>query len=169
MSEKVTPEGLVELLNEHFTAMTEIVFEFEGTLDKYSGDEVMALFGAPISGETDALQAVRAAVAMQRKVEEMNKERAARELPTFRMGIGINTGQVLAGYIGSPVRMDFTVMGDGVNVASRFCSLAKAGQVVVGAMTYEQTKEIANIESMGAHALKGKDEEVPAYLVEGIK
>ena len=168
LSEGLTPDQLVELLNEHFTAMTNIIFEHEGTLDKFIGDEVMALFGAPITTERDAIHAVHAAVHMQVKNSELNQLRLAKGLPTFEVGIGINTGEVFAGFIGSPDRLDFTVIGDDVNVAARFCSVAKAGQIVIGESTYVLVKDAVQANSIGTPALKGKTEPVPAYEILGL-
>lgn len=169
LSTRVSPGQLVDLLNDHFTAMTDIVFEYNGTLDKYNGDEVMALFGAPIGAEGDAKQAVRAAIAMQAKIAEMNKERESKGLETFETGIGVNTGEVIVGYVGSPSRMDFTVMGDNVNVASRFCSLAKRGQIVTGESTYELVKDDVDIRPMGGQTLKNIEGDVLAFEVIGPK
>jgi adenylate cyclase len=169
LSEGLSPEALVDLLNEHFTAMTRLVFEFNGTLDKYIGDEVMALFGAPFSAEDDALLAVKSAIGMQKVNAELNIERSSKGLPTFEIGIGINSGNVFAGYIGSPDRLDYTVMGDGVNVASRLCSVAREGQIIIGPHTNELvTEHIATI-SAGTPVLKGKTEVIEAFQVMGLK
>ena len=169
MSERVTPTALVELLNEHFTAMTEIVFENEGTLDKYNGDEVMALFGAPLGTEDDLWRACQAALQMQAANRELNVKRKASGQPTFEIGIGIAAGEVIAGYIGSPKRMDFTVVGDRVNTARRLCSLAKPGQTIVCHIVYEGVKDRVEATSVGAVALKGKEEAVTAYEVLGLR
>ncbi len=108
IAERVPPHKMVELLNEHFSAMTEIVFNYKGTLDKYIGDELMAVFGAPIAAEDDALRAARTAVAIQAKNTELNALRLEESRPRLELGVGINTGEVIAGYIGSPMRMEFT-------------------------------------------------------------
>jgi len=165
MTERIAPTLLVDLLNEHFTAMTEIVFELKGTLDKYIGDEIMAVFGSPLAGEDDAERAVHAALAMQAKNAELNTQRAEKGWPEFKLGIGIDTGDVIAGYIGSPMRMEFTVVGDHVNTARRFCSLAKEDQVVIGESTYERVRDLVTAESIGSVALRGKRLPVNAYLV----
>ena len=169
MAERMEPQALVSLLNEHFTAMTEIVFQFQGTLDKYIGDCVMALFGAPFSSGKDAVQSIRAGLAMQAKNAELNVRRVGAGLPAFEMGIGINTGDVVAGFIGSPDRMDFTVLGDQVNIASRFCSVAQAGQVVVGESTYEYVKDIVEARAIGTTMLKGKETAVYSYEILRLK
>ena len=169
MSEGLTPDELVDLLNGHFTALTEIVFQHNGTLDKYIGDEIMALFGAPLSVGNDIENAVRAGVAMQQKNAEMNVERQAKGLPIINIGIGINAGEVFSGYIGSPERLDYTVIGDNVNIAARLCSNAKAGQVVVGQSIYDVVKDIVTAESIGEIALKGKSKAFQAYSITGVK
>ena len=169
LSEGMTPDRLVEFLNEHFTAMTRIVFQHGGTLDKFIGDELMALFGAPFSSENDSALAVRAALAMQIRNKELNQDRAKREFPEFEIGIGINTGEVFSGYVGSPERLDYSVIGDHVNVASRLCSVAGPGQIIIGEQTYEPLKNIVDVRSAGTPTLKGKTELVNAYEVIGFK
>jgi adenylate cyclase len=165
LSERLPATELVDLLNEHFTAMTDIVFEHQGTLDKYNGDEVMALFGAPIGAGDDARRAVLAGLAMQEQCEALNIKRAAEGKPRVTVGIGIDTGEVIAGYIGSPKRLDFTVVGDHVNTARRFCSLAEPGQVVVGESTYKAVKDLVKVRVIGTVMLKGKETPVQAYEI----
>jgi len=165
ISEGLTPEQLVDLLNEHFGSMTEIIFAHRGTLDKYIGDSVMGLFGAPVSQGEDAILAVRAGLAMQARNQALNAERVKRGLPIFEIGIGINTGDVFTGYIGSPKRMDFTVIGDHVNVASRLCSIAPPGKVIIGEATYTLMRDVIDVRSAGTPVLKGKTEQVNAYEV----
>lgn len=169
LSEGLSPAALVELLNEHFTAMTEIVFQYKGTLDKYIGDEVMALFGAPFAVEDDALLAVRAGIAMQERNAELNILREQNNFPTFHIGVGINSGDVFSGYIGSPERLDYTVMGDVVNTASRLCSVAKGEQILIGSDTNEKVKEHVITEAEGGTMLKGKSELVEAFKVVGLR
>ncbi|HIA46903.1 MAG TPA: GAF domain-containing protein [Candidatus Hydrogenedentes bacterium] len=169
LSEGLPPEALVDLLNDHFTAMTNIVFEFNGTLDKYIGDEVMALFGAPFSAEDDALLAVRASVKMRKENTRLNAIRIEQGLPTFEIGIGVNSGNVFSGYIGSPERLDYTVMGDGVNIASRLCSVAREGQIIIGPLTNELVKGRIETVSAGTPVLKGKTEVIEAFEVIGLR
>ncbi|MCX5757525.1 MAG: GAF domain-containing protein, partial [Candidatus Hydrogenedentes bacterium] len=137
IAERIPARLMVDLLNEHFTAMTEIIFAYKGTLDKYIGDELMAVFGAPLSADDDAERAVRASLAIQQRNAEINVQRTHDGRPAFHLGIGINTGEVIAGYIGSPMRMEFTVVGDHVNTARRLCDIARPGQTVVGGSTYQ--------------------------------
>ena len=167
-AERITPVELVALLNEYFTAMTEIIFQYQGTLDKYVGDEIMAIFGAPVSIENDALAAVSAAVAIQALNAELNVVRQKQGRTVIQLGIGIDSGEVTAGYFGSPMRMEYTVMGDRVNTASRFCGLAEAGQVIVGEETWRSIEGKVDGRVMGSVRLKGKELEVNAYEVLGI-
>lgn len=135
MSESMKPERVVEILNEYFTRVTDVIFDYGGTLDKYIGDAVMAVFGAPISKGNDAANAANAALQIQRLLIELNRDAAARHWPELRVGIGINTGVVTAGNIGSLRRLDYTVIGDTVNIASRLTSNAKPGQILVSDST----------------------------------
>lgn len=135
MSENMKPERVVEILNEYFTRVTDVIFDYGGTLDKYIGDAVMAVFGAPISKGNDAANAVNAAMQIQRLLIELNRDATARHWPELRVGIGINTGVVTAGNIGSLRRIDYTVIGDTVNIASRLTSNAKPGQILVSDST----------------------------------
>jgi len=167
LAEKLSPQELVVLLNEHFTAMTEIVFKFQGTLDKYIGDEIMAVFGAPLIHGGEALRAVSAALAIQKRAEEMNILRGREARPQVEVGIGIDTGEVIAGYIGSPIRMEFTVVGDRVNTAKRFCDMAAGGSVVVGQATWEQVQDHFVARPIGTVLLKGREEAVRAHEILG--
>jgi len=165
LGEKLEPADLVEVLNEHFTAMTEIIFQFKGTLDKFIGDEIMVVFGSPITAPDDASRAVRAALAMQARNDALNAIRESENRPTLDIGIGMNTGDAIAGLIGSPERLEFTVIGDSVNTAKRFCDLAGPGQVVVGAATFTLVEQQVDARQMGSIMLKGKGAPVSAYEV----
>jgi len=137
ISEKENPEKVVGLLNRFFSAMTEIIFENGGTLDKYIGDGLMALFGAPTATEEDALNSVKAAVTMQKKLATVNPELRAEGLPQITMGIGLHTGVATIGYIGSDRRSEYTAIGDTVNLASRLQSNAEGGQILMSDATAE--------------------------------
>lgn len=169
LAERLSPQQLVELLNEHFTAMTEIIFNYHGTLDKYIGDEIMAVFGAPISSGDDAYDAVSAALAIQRRNAELNAVRVRENQPEIHVGIGIDTGEVIAGYIGSPMRMEFTVVGDRVNTAKRFCDMAEPGKVVVGHETWLAIKDRVNGTPIGTVMLRGKEQSVHAYKILSLR
>jgi len=137
ISEKEKPEKVVGLLNKFFSAMTEIIFENGGTLDKYIGDGLMALFGAPTASEEDALNSVKAAVTMQKKLATINPELRAEGLPEISMGIGLHTGVATVGYIGSDRRSEYTAIGDTVNLASRLQSNAGGGEILMSDATAE--------------------------------
>jgi len=169
IAEKIAPQDLIALLNEHFTAMTEIIFSHQGTLDKYAGDEIMAIFGAPLAPGDEAYLAVCAALAIQRKNEELNARRIRENRPEVHVGIGIDTGEVIAGYIGSPMRMEYTVVGDHVNTASRFCSMASAGTVVIGNNTCMEIEDRVETRPIGTVMLKGKEQAVNAHEVLGMR
>lgn len=169
IAEQLDPQSLVTLLNEHFTAMTEVLFSHSGTLDKYIGDEFMAVFGAPIACGDEAYHAVCAALEMQQKNRQLNTVRIAERRPPLELGIGIDSGEVIAGYIGSPRRMDFTVVGDRVNTAKRFCDMAGPEQVVIGQETWEAVRERVDTRPMGTLILKGKQRTVHAYEVTGLR
>lgn len=131
LAETMSPEAIAGLLGEYFSEMVELVFEHGGSLDKFVGDALMALWGAPTAHPEDPVRALAAARAMQRAVTELNGEWAAAGRPTIGIGIGINHGEVFAGNIGSARRLEYTVIGDAVNVASRLCSAAEAGEILV--------------------------------------
>lgn len=137
LSEKANPEKVVGLLNRYFSAMSEIIFEHGGTLDKYIGDGLMALFGAPNASEEDALNAVKAAVTMQKRLSKLNDELHAEGYGRVSVGIGLHTGEATVGYIGSDKRSEYTAIGDTVNLAARLESNAAGGQILMTDATAE--------------------------------
>lgn len=169
LGEQLAAHQLVELLNDHFTAMTEIIFEFRGTLDKYIGDELMAIFGAPLAMPDHDIKAVSAALALQRRNQELNVVRRSEGKPEIQIGIGIDSGDVIAGYIGSPMRMDYTVVGDRVNTAKRFCDMAGPGKVVVGEETWNAIQDQVESRPLGTVMLKGKEQPVQAHEIVSLK
>jgi len=170
LSEKMKPEKVVEILNHYFTHFTEIIFDHGGTLDKFLGDGVMAVFGAPVSKGNDAENSVRAAQAIQRLVAELNRDATAREWPEIRVGIGVNTGIVTAGNIGSPKRIDYTVIGDTVNTASRLMSSACSGKIIISQHTAaELAPERFPLRALEPLRLKGKTKPVRCFSVEWRK
>jgi adenylate cyclase len=156
MSENMGPERVVEILNEYFTRVTDVVFDYGGTLDKYIGDAVMTVFGAPISKGNDAANAVNAAIQIQRLLIELNRDAAARRWPELSVGIGINTGIVTAGNIGSLRRIDYTVIGDSVNIASRLTSNAKGGQILISDSTAEDLRGNFDLQALPPMMVKGR-------------
>src|SRR5947209_3795325 len=165
MSEKLEPEVVVEILNECFTRVTDVIFDYGGTLDKYIGDAVMAVFGAPISKGNDAANAVNAAIQIQRLLIELNRDAASRRWPELRVGIGINTGIVTAGNIGSPRRLDYTVIGDTVNTASRLMSNAAGDQILISQSTAGELGTGFDIKSLPPLMVKGRSEPVKIFDV----
>jgi adenylate cyclase len=166
MSERMGPAAVSLLLNDYLSRMTDVIFRHEGTLDKYIGDAIMAVFGAPLDMPDHAERAVRAALEMREKLAEFNTQRP--EGPLLQVRVGINSGRAVAGEIGSVNKMEYTVLGDTVNTASRLeSSVATPGSVVIGENTYGRVKDRFRIRSLGKRALKGKELEVAAYEVEG--
>ena len=165
ISESLPPETVVRMLNEFFSDMTPIVFGHRGLLDKYIGDAVMAIFGAPYPSDDSAISAVAAAVAMQRKMLLLNEELKEAGLPQLGMGIGINTGTVTVGYIGSEQRTDYTVIGDAVNLAARLEGEAKAWQILISAATLEAIGDAFRVNAVGEMPLKGKTLPVQVFEV----
>jgi adenylate cyclase len=166
MSETMAPEKVVEILNEYFTRFTDVIFDHGGTLDKYLGDGIMAVFGAPISKGNDAANAVQTAVAIQKLVEELNHDAAARGWPRLRVGIGINTGVVTAGNIGSPRRLDYTVIGDAVNVSARLMANAAGGQVLITQSTAAELDKQFRLHQLDPLSVKGRAEPLVVFGVE---
>jgi class 3 adenylate cyclase len=160
MSARLSPTEVVEFLNEYFSVMIEAVQHERGTVLKLIGDAVMAVFGAPESAPDDTERALRVGCAMQAEFERLERVwRSKGKEPPVGMGVGINRGEVVVGNIGSPQHLDYTVIGDTVNVASRLCGIARAGQVLVGAETIADLESVAGIElrPVGEVSLKGKD------------
>jgi len=147
--------------------MTEVIFRYEGTLDKYIGDAIMAVFGAPLDMPDHAERAIRTALEMQERLAEWNADR--REGPSLRIRIGINSGKAVAGEIGSVNKKEYTVLGDTVNTASRLeSSVARPGTVVIGENTREITGDKFDCRPLGTFSLKGKEREVLAFEVVGM-
>jgi adenylate cyclase len=168
LSETLPPEKIVEILNEYFTRVTDVIFEHGGTLDKYLGDGLMALFGVPVSKGNDARNAVRAALGIQQLIQELNQEGTQRGWPDLRVGIGVNTGVVTAGNIGSPKRIDYTVIGDAVNVSSRLCSNAAPGQVLISESTAADVGTEFQLKQLQPLQVKGKSHPLNVFSVAGL-
>ncbi len=166
MSENMGPERVVEILNEYFTRVTDVIFDNGGTLDKYIGDAVMAVYGAPITKGDDAVNCVESAIQIQRLLIELNRDAATRQWPELRVGIGINTGIVTAGNIGSPRRIDYTVIGDTVNTASRLMSNAAGGQILISESTASELGEDFSMAPLPPLHLKGRTGPVSVFSVD---
>jgi adenylate cyclase len=163
LTERLAPADMVALMNEYFERVSSIVFKHEGTLDKYIGDAVMALWGAPLGSDDDEIQAVRAAYEIQERVRDFNRERAMAGLEQIGVGIGLSTATVIAGYVGSSQTMSYTVFGRGVNLASRLCSQAKAGEVIIAPATFDAVRHLAEAEQQDEVRLKGMADPVRPY------
>jgi adenylate cyclase len=164
MSEKMSPAAVALILNDYLSRMTDVIFKYEGTLDKYIGDAIMAVYGAPLDMEDHAARAIKSGLEMQERLVEFNAER--KEGPLIQIRIGINSGNAVAGEIGSVNKKEYTVLGDTVNIASRLeSSVAKPGMVVIGENTYEMVKGQFEVRSMGTATLKGKEKKVSVFEV----
>jgi adenylate cyclase len=168
VAETKRPEEVAEFLSHFFSCAVESIFAYGGTLDKFIGDAVMAFFGAPIPQDDHADRAVLAGLMMQRLVGEWNAEREKAALPQVRIRVGINSGPAVVGNVGTEKRVDYTVLGSAVNIASRLESgVAKPGQVVVSNNTLERIMGSFQTESLGEFALKGLQQKMPVFNVIG--
>jgi len=166
LTESHSPEHIVAILNELFTFLTEIVFRHGGTIDKFMGDCVMAVFGAPYTHEDDALRAVSAAEEMMQWLEIGNAKWKNDLGAELEMGIGINTGIAVAGNIGSEKRMEYTVIGDTINIAARLEGLARPGQILMTRETMEAVEEEFDCESLGFFPITGHKEEIEIFVLD---
>jgi adenylate cyclase len=165
MSELMSPDAIATLLTEYFTEMVEIVFENGGTLDKFMGDAIMALWGAPIAHEDDADRAIRCALEQLAALEKLNTKWKEQGRPELGIGIGINFGEVFAANIGSDRRLEYTVIGDAVNTASRLCSSAGPNEILISEPFHRQIKNPPTVETLEPIQVKGKSKKVPVYRV----
>ncbi|HEX8143938.1 MAG TPA: adenylate/guanylate cyclase domain-containing protein [Pyrinomonadaceae bacterium] len=166
LSEHAKPEKVVQLLNKYFSAMTDIIFAHGGTLDKYLGDGLMALFGAPTATPDDAKNALNAAVAMQRRIIGINEELRAEGFQEIGVGIGLHTGEATVGYIGSERRSEYTAIGDTVNTASRLESNSKAGQILLSAEAAQSAGNRYPLTPREPISVKNRAQPVPLFEVE---
>ncbi|MBI4832612.1 MAG: GAF domain-containing protein [Candidatus Lindowbacteria bacterium] len=163
MSSKMSPNEIMEMLNEYFDEMTRIIFAHQGTLDKFMGDGIMAIFGAPFSYGDDADRAALAAIDMIQRVYAMNASAKKSGKRTFDVGIGINTGTAIAGNVGNIDRMDYTVIGDMVNTAFRLASAAGRNQILMSKESHSAIQTRIDVKQVGV--IKTKDVEVDAVEV----
>jgi adenylate cyclase len=166
ISEHAAPEKIVLLLNRYFSAMTDIIFAHGGTLDKYLGDGLMVLFGAPTVTSKDAANALSAAVAMQRRMLSINDELRKEGFPEIGIGIGLHTGEVIVGYIGSERRSEYTAIGDAVNTAARLESNARAGQILISEATAQAARTRYHLTPREPINVKNREQPVPLFEVE---
>ncbi|HEY5452630.1 MAG TPA: adenylate/guanylate cyclase domain-containing protein [Polyangia bacterium] len=169
MSESRAPEEIVRMLNEYFELMVDVIFKYEGTLDKFVGDEVIALFGAPVPMKNAEVKAVQCALDMMRVLSEWNRTRAAEGQHEITVGIGINTGLVVTGAIGSSRALQYTAIGDAVNVASRLCGAAQAGQVLLSEATFRKVQGDVAAVPLPPIRVKGKADELRVFNAVGLR
>jgi adenylate cyclase len=171
LAERLGAEQVVRRLNEFFYEMIDILFQYEGTLDKFIGDAIMALFGAPLSSGHDEEQAVSAAVAMQERTDRLNRDWVRQGFEGFRIGIAICTGEVVVGNIGSERRMEYSAIGDAVNMAWRLEELNKRynTRILLSESTYQAVSDKVEVRPLGSEILRGRKEPVHIYELAGLK
>jgi adenylate cyclase len=165
LSETMNPDVMAKHLTEYFTEMVDCVFRHGGTLDKFIGDAVMAQWGAPIAEPDDADRAMAAALDMMQELDTLNGRWRAEGRPELKIGIGINCGDAFAGNIGSERRLEYTVIGDVVNTASRLCSKAQGGEIIISDDCRRALAKPPALEELEPLALKNKSQPVPAFRV----
>ncbi|MDE7114373.1 MAG: adenylate/guanylate cyclase domain-containing protein, partial [Acetatifactor sp.] len=166
LSESLTPGEVVGILNRYLGQVTEAIFRHEGTLDKFIGDAVMAVYNAPLDVEDYPLKAVLTGLDIVKAVEGLNEGLKRDFNVEIACGVGIHCGRAIVGNIGCDFRMDYTAIGDTVNTAERLESIAKSGQVLLSEEMYERVKQHFHAEFLGEHTLKGKQEKIKVFLVE---
>ncbi|MDH5654809.1 MAG: adenylate/guanylate cyclase domain-containing protein [Spirochaetia bacterium] len=171
ISEALGPEDLVHLLNEYLTEMTELIIEYRGTIDKYMGDAIMAFWGAPAENDDHAYYACVASISQYKALQELQKKWSERNIPVLDIGIGINTGPAVVGNMGSSRRMDYTLMGDTVNLGSRLEGITKqyGVKICISEYTYERVKSRVYARELDLVRVKGKLEPVRIYELMGLK
>jgi len=169
MSDGRPAQEIVNTLNEYFEVMVDILFKYSGTLDKFVGDEIIGLFGAPIQIEDAPFKAVACAIAMLQGLEEFNRTRASENQAPIRIGIGINTGNVITGSIGSTRALQYTAIGDAMNVASRLVNVAGSGEIIISENTYRHVAGRVEAQQLPPVKVKGKAEELKVYRVTGLR
>jgi adenylate cyclase len=166
-AEALGPADTVRMLNEHFEHLVDEVFRFGGVLDKFVGDALMALWGAPVQRDDDALRALRCALSMQRRIARLGANRAERGLDPQRIGVGVHIGDAVVGSMGAPMRLDYTAIGPCVNLASRLCSLAGPGEVVTSLTTAQSLADQFVLSAPSTVGVKGFSEPVAVCRVTG--
>jgi adenylate cyclase len=169
MAEADSPQETVAMLNTFFTAMANVIFKYEGNLDKFIGDCVMATWGPPITHPDDASRALKCALEMLDEIHAMNRTREEEGKKPIEVGIGVNTGPAVVGYIGSTERHEFTAIGDSVNVSSRLCGLAKSSEILATETTVRRAGPGFIVEPVSVMQVKGKEKGVPTFRILGFK
>jgi len=168
LSESLPPEQLVQILNKYLNMTVEIIFKYEGTVDKFIGDAVMVVFNAPMPVADHELKACKAALDIQKGIKELSNEIEAAYGHRIKVTVGINTGEVVVGNIGAKNRMEYAAIGDNVNIAARLQSYASGGQIIISKSTYAAVKNLVRVNSLGAINVKGKSQALEVYEVTGL-
>ena len=169
LSDSMEPEETIQLLNDYLREMSKVIFSRGGTIDKFLGDGIMVFFGDPIPQEDHAFRAISCALEMNRRLLELQKDWFLPQGKGLSIGIGINTGYMTVGNIGSESRMEYTVIGNQVNLAARLQGLAGPGEIIITHSTYGQVKELVEAEQKGEVEIKGLARPVLIYKVSGVK
>src|SRR2546428_3082059 len=169
IAERMDPEDWTQIVSQAFARMNATVTRYDGTIARLMGDGVLAFFGAPVAHEDDPLRAVRCGLDMARAVDDLGAAQRATGASDLRVRVGINTGPVVVGIVGSETANEYTAMGDAVNVAARMQATARAGSVLVAAATYRFISPLVDAVDVGLLELKGKTDAVQAYEITGLK
>lgn len=169
MSEGTSPEMMIEMLNEYFEHMVDTIFKYEGTLDKFMGDGIMAIWGAPVTRSDDAIRSVASSLEQMETLAKFNRRRMDHNQPALAIGIGIHTGPVVAGYVGSSKALSYTVIGDTANTSARLCGIALSGQIIVSESTLRKLGGRFEFEELPPAALKGKEKPLPIFNIKREK
>ncbi len=170
ISERTDPQELASFLSHYyFTPLSDIIFQYNGTLDKHIGDSIMVIYGAPVSYNDDSLRAVMTAIDIQKRMAETSVKIGSTYLSSIPTGIGIGTGEVVVGIFGSTRKKEYTVLGSAVNIASRLEKLAKEGQILITEETFQEVQNKIEAEKLDIVKVKGIEEEIGIYNVLGVK
>jgi class 3 adenylate cyclase len=165
ISEKMLPEEVVSMLNEYFSSIIDIIFRYGGIIDKFIGDAIMVIYNAPLTQDAHELRAILSGIAIQKIIYEINEKRKTEGKIPVEMGIGINTGDAIAGSIGSEKRMEYTVVGSEVNLAQRIVSKSGKGQILISESTYDPVKDFVKVSALESITVKGVENPVAVYSV----
>ena len=169
MSEGTQADVMVEMLNEYFELMVDRIFKFEGTLDKFMGDGIMAFWGAPMARPDDPIRCVESALDQMAMLDGFNSKRVAEGRPSISIGMGIHTGPLVVGYVGSSKALSYTVIGDTANTSARLCGIAEAGQVIVSEATLRELRDRFEVTELAPAKLKGKEKPMRIFNVTRMK
>jgi class 3 adenylate cyclase len=168
LAEKLPPEEVVAALNEFYSLMIDTTIKNDGSINKFLGDAVMAIFGAPVHYADHSLRAIKTAVAMQTQVAELSARRVQNGKPPIAIGIGVSAGEAVAGTVGTESQMEYTVIGDRVNLAARLESNAKPGQILISQETYDHVADQVKARCLGPMSVKGREEAVTVFEILGM-